>query len=350
MQHSKSWAPFAPFEQHKQASTQTRAQRRSSLDTFLIPGRTRLPSSKASTFDLQVTQELLNSSLPQYPSRKMSSAESFEWSPEISPTGCIPRRGAIPGAFGAPHQKVRPDIVKRPPPRFGGREVIILPPQRPRPHFHQPAARPLVSTSPQEPAAVPVQSYDGTEESNTESRLTSMTWSTVSHRFLSGSSGSSRTIGASFYRDEYNKLAEKHGLPQLEAAPDGTSHRPLIMAVRLVAEIQDDIDDEKYTQKKTTTKPYHQGWLSRKLFRRSSSTYTLKAKTTYKPISKKKSFGGLPSLSEVGHKNTLKGKSLEELSRLGGLSVFELPPDFAVDKLILPTCLSATATYLYQHG
>lgn len=157
-------------------------------------------------------------------------------------------------------------------------------------------------------------------------------------------------MGASYYRDEYNKLAEKHGLPRLEATPDGMSHSPLVMAPHLIAEIQGDLDDENHSQTKTTTKSHRQGWLARKLFRRSSSTYTLKAKTTYKPISKKKSFGVIPVLSEDSHKNILKGKSLEELSRLGGLSVFILPSDFAVDKLTLPTCLSATATYLYQHG
>ena len=348
MQHSKSFAHFAPSEQQRQASTQIRARRRSSLDTFVIPGRTRLPSSKASTFDLQVTQGLLNPSLLKSPRRNMPFAESLEWSPETSSAGCMPRRGAASGPSGLPHHRVRPDIVKRPPPRFGGREVIILPSQRPRPHVCQPAPQPLAPVSTQEHANV--QTYDGADESVTESRLTSMTWSTVSQRIFSNSSGSSRTMGASYYRDEYNNLAEKHGLPRLEAAPDGTFHSPLIMGSCLATHIQGDLDGENHSQTKTTTKSHHQGWLARKLFRRSSSTYTLKAKTTYKPIPKKKSFGGIPVLSEDSHKNILKGKSLEELSRLGGLSIFVLPSDFAVDKLSLPTCLSATATYLYQHG
>lgn len=348
MQHSKSFANFVPSEQQRQDSTQTRAQRRSSLDTFVIPGRTRLPSNKASAFDLHVTQGLLNPSLLQPPRRNMASAESLEWSPETSPAGCMPRRGAFSGPSGPPDHRVRPDIVRRPPPRFGGREVIIVPSQRSRPHVHQPAPQPMAPIDSQEHANV--QTYDGTDESATESRLTSMTWSTVSHRVFSDSSGSSsRTMGASYYREEYNKLAEKHGLTRLESALDGMSHSPLIVAPHLIAEIQDGLDDENHSQTKTTTKSHHQGWLARKLFRRSSSTYTLKAKTTYKPISKKKSFGGIPILSE-NHKNILKGKSLEELSRLGGLSVFILPHDFAVDKLPLPTCLSATATYLYQHG
>lgn len=224
MQHSKSFAQFVPSEQQRQASTQTRAQRRSSLDTFVIPGRTRLPSSKASTFDLQITQGLLNSG-PLQPSRKrMPSAESLEWSPHVSPAGCMPRRAAILGLSGPPHHRVRPEFVRRPPPRFGGREVIIVPPQRPRPRTHQPENQPLPPISSQEHADI--QTYDGADDSVAESRLTSMTWSTVSHRLFSDSSGSSRTMGASYYREEYNKLAEKHGIPRLEATPDGTSHSP----------------------------------------------------------------------------------------------------------------------------
>lgn len=348
MQHSKSFVDYAPPEQQRQASTQTRAQRRSSLDTFVVPGRTRLPSSKASTFDLHVTRRLLNSSLPESPRRNMACGESLEWSPETSPAGCMPRRGAVAGPSGPPHHRARPDMVRRPPPRFGGREVIIVPSQRPRPHAQRPSPQLLAPITSQEHANV--RTYDGADESASDSRLTSMTWSTVSHRVFSDSSGSScRTMGAPYYRDEYNKLAEKHGLPRLEAALDGMSRSPLIVAPRLIAEIRDDLDDENHSQTKTSTKSYHPGWLARKLFRRSSSTYTLKAKTTYKPISKKKSFAGISVLSET-HKNILKGKTLEELSRLGGLSVFILPHDFAVDKLTLPTCLSATATYLYQHG
>ena len=348
MQYSKSFAHFAPSEQQRQASTQTRARRRSSLDTFVIPGRTRLPSSKASAFDLQVTQGLLNPNLLGPPKSNMTSAENFELSPETSPAGCMPRRGASSGSSGPLHHKVRPDIVKRPAPRFGGREVIIVRSQRSRPHVHHPGPQATVQILSQEHTNV--QPYDGADDSPPESRLTSTTWSTVSHRIFTDSSGSSRTMGASYYRDEYNKLAERHGLPRLEATLDGMFYSPLTAASHLIADIEGDLDDKNHSQTKTTTKTHHPGWLARKLFRRSSSTYTLKAKTTYKPIPKKKSYGGIPVLSEDSHKNILKGKSLEELSRLGGLGVLTLPSDFAVDKLTLPTCLSATAAYLFLHG
>lgn len=99
-----------------------------------------------------------------------------------------------------------------------------------------------------------------------------------------------------------------------------------------------------------TQKSHNHGWLARKFFRRSSSTYTLKAKTTYKPIARKKSFGGIHLLSDGAPTSIISGKSLEEISRLGGLSILALPPDFAADRLSLPTCLSATASYLLEHG
>ena len=222
MEYSKSFAHFAPPEQQRQASTHTRARRRSSLDTFVIPGRTRLPSSKASVFDFQVTQGLLNSNLLRLPRRNMTSAEeTLEWSPETSPAGCIPRRGHASGPL---HHRIRPDIVKRPAPRFGGREVIINPPQRPRPPVKQQAPQTLAPVAPQE--YVNTQTYDGADDWTTGSRLTSTTWSTISNRFVSDSSGSSRTTGSSYYRDEFNRLAEKHGLSRLEVALDGTAHWP----------------------------------------------------------------------------------------------------------------------------
>lgn len=158
----------------------------------------------------------------------MTSAEIPEWSPKTSSAGCMPLRGAILGPSGPPHHRVRPEMVKRPPPRFGGREVIIVPPQRPQPHVRQPAPRALTPISSQDDTNP--QTYDGADDSPTESRLTSTTWSTVSHRIFTDSSGSSRTMGASYYRDEYNKLAQTHGLPQLEAVLDGTSRILLPMA------------------------------------------------------------------------------------------------------------------------
>ena len=117
--------------------------------------------------------------------------------------------------------------------------------------------------------------------------------------------------------------------------------------------IQDHLTDtypsDEHT--KTTEKTHHHNWLARKLFHRSSSTYTLKVKSNHKPMKHKKSFGMIPKLEDLNHMNILKDKNLEEICRLGGMGILALPEGFSVtQQLSLPTCLSATATYLLQHG
>ena len=88
----------------------------------------------------------------------------------------------------------------------------------------------------------------------------------------------------------------------------------------------------------------------RKILRRSTSTIDIKVKTHGKAMARKASVISLSDVQDRGRKDLLRNKGLEEICRLGGISVFTLPSDFAVDKLALPTCISATATFLYQHG
>lgn len=102
------------------------------------------------------------------------------------------------------------------------------------------------------------------------------------------------------------------------------------------------------TSIKADTKERKQGWVRRKLFPNSISSYSYKAKTTYKPISRRKSISRM--VSDSSRKNILDKKSLEETCRLGGTGFIKLPQGFAVDQLTLPTCLSATAVYLLEHG
>ncbi len=55
-------------------------------------------------------------------------------------------------------------------------------------------------------------------------------------------------------------------------------------------------------------------------------------------------------MPDRGRKDTLKDKSLEEIARLGGVSILILPLEFAAAKLAIPTCISASGTYILQHG
>lgn len=64
MRSAKSSGSFSRGADGDQGKVTGRPRRRSSLDTFRIPGRTRLPSSKASVpevDDLRITKGLLNS-------------------------------------------------------------------------------------------------------------------------------------------------------------------------------------------------------------------------------------------------------------------------------------------------
>lgn len=100
-------------------------------------------------------------------------------------------------------------------------------------------------------------------------------------------------------------------------------------------------------------KTHHHGWLARKLFHRSASTYTLKVKSTQKrkSLTRKKSFGMITVPDVAAERtNILKDKTIEETSRLGGLSVLNLPPGYSASKHTIPTCLSAIAAYLCQNG
>lgn len=90
-------------------------------------------------------------------------------------------------------------------------------------------------------------------------------------------------------------------------------------------------------------------WLLRKILRKSSSSYSVKTKTPkpLKPVSRRVSVADLPKRGRV---DLLKDKSLEDLARLGGVSLFMLPAEFAATQLALPVGLCATAAYIWQHG
>jgi len=58
----------------------------------------------------------------------------------------------------------------------------------------------------------------------------------------------------------------------------------------------------------------------------------------------------IADLRKIGRVDLLKDKSLEELARLGGVSLLMLPTDFAAAQLAVPVGICATAAYLLQHG
>lgn len=225
MQPSKSLLSSRPATE-KNLGTSPRA--RSSLDTFLIPGRIRVPSRDPNPADFQITQGLLNHNMKQPPSRHprfhgpkglpgnlSEVAQTQDGSPAPRATSrAASRTGSIRKQPHRPpiHSRLRPAITLQPPPRFGSREIIVVPHQRPR---NEP------SVNFQEDHQ---KTYDGTndvlEKARLPSRMTSMTWSTLSQRIFTDSSTSTRQSGASCL-EEYNQLAEKHGLHPIAETPTG---------------------------------------------------------------------------------------------------------------------------------
>ncbi|KAL9100182.1 MAG: hypothetical protein Q9163_004417 [Psora crenata] len=302
-----------------------RPRNRSSLDTFLIPHRTRIPSRNPQPFDVQVAQSLLKSSMDALPRDPPPYIEHVERRSDSQRTSSASPTGGecthdVRCEAGESLYRLSPPTSRPVPPRTGSQDGLIIPHRRP--HL---AGRAACSQAPNHKPTT----FDGPQDSSCESRVTSTTYSMVSRRIVTDSSGSSRAYAGSRFSDDYNHLAAKHGLPEIDLG-------------------HGDIDEKPSTNIKT--KEHKNGWLKRKFFHHSSTSFTYKARTTYRSVPRKKSFGTIPSLTDGGHKDILDGKTLEETCRLGGLGVLILPTEYAMDKLTLPTCISAAATYLLKYG
>ena len=346
MRYSHSAAPLLPNNAGNAEPRQAqRVRHRSSLDTFVIPGRTRLPSSRASQpqpMDFQITRGLLSADSLQVPKKNAHRLEKPDWlTPKYKKSH--KSKGRARSDEESPRNHAHTPFQA--PVTVASRETILLP----QPNQH-PRNYDLMPQPPEHRLRVsgdyPRSSLDGRQSET--SRATSTTWSTVSHRIISNSSSSSQNWGSSKSVEEYNGLALKYGLPQFiltaENPQKGTFPFVLATGPTLI------LFPENDTHIEVTSKTHH-NWIMRKLLRRSPpSTYDLKVKTKQKPVTRRTSLSSLSSMREKEHKDILKDKSLEEMGRLGGLSILLLPRDFAVDKLTLPSCISATATYLAQHG
>ncbi|RKF80492.1 hypothetical protein GcM3_045012 [Golovinomyces cichoracearum] len=88
-------------------------------------------------------------------------------------------------------------------------------------------------------------------------------------------------------------------------------------------------------------------WFSRKILRRQYSYENVRDKGD-RYLRHKRSFSEL-SLKFRSRKDKLKGKNLQELGRLCGVSLLYLPSEFTAGNLFIPTCFRAMAQYLVQY-
>lgn len=227
MRVSKSLMPFGQKADEVNHELIGRPRARSSLDTFVIPGRTRFPSSKLTApepADLQITQGLLNPDAFKVPKMTPNRAdiprtwftnehgplcdESPQSHRQVSGRSIVivktsPKRRAINRSKTLPNLDTGEDVGK--PARKDCSE-----------ESHAPLSlRRLASRSSEQE----LNPFDGPFDSTPESLPTSGTWTTVSNRIFTDSSAGSSSRETQGFVDQYNKLALKHGLPRFAEPP-----------------------------------------------------------------------------------------------------------------------------------
>ena len=357
MQKSRSILSFGSNTEYTELLHQPKPQRRSSLDTLVIPGRIRLPSSKASqasqasqdSADIQVAQTLLNQSV-----MAGSKSAGIKLTPHNSDEDASsPKSRRSPmSRSGSKRHSNAPKFTTRPIKRTSRtqiqhrRDLAAIRPGCIRETETYPTRSPHSSTNNiVDPFLDPTDGPSDAAESRHFPRVVSSSLSPVSHRVVSNSSAGSRVSRASEFRIEYNVRAEQHGLPLLKDETSGMSSH-----INKTMVEPNDLPDKESSSSQSKMTKHHHSWFSRKFLHRSSSTFSLEPKATNKALAHQKSFGGFHLLGRTSHTNVLKDQPLEETCRLGGLGTLNLPPEFAIHKLYLPTSLSLMASQLLEHG
>ena len=222
MQHSKSLGSLALScvdSDREHLLPPNRPRKRSSLDTFVISGRTRIPSHKSDLFDVELTQNLLRSGM-----NRLSDPPPYTERPNRTPDSHSQRHSLHPKHDAPPVEYIH-DVARDPAHADSQGELNAAPciPSRRKHHVELASNNPYrlrVSSS----VPSPGQTLDGTQEYNSEARITSTTWSTiskVSRRIFSDSSDTSRAYTTAKYNHAFNELAARYALQQLTIPSHG---------------------------------------------------------------------------------------------------------------------------------
>jgi hypothetical protein len=258
MQHSRSLGSSS--SDSTAPILRKRPQSRSSMDTFLIPGRTRIPSNKPQSADIQIAEALLESNLAlprrNLPRNMASKDHEKDTGPKLlldylglEDTGSPGKSKGKSRADRMSHEfksgsenygtdsvhtlkadagdssQLLSELSHRPSPQVMSRDAIVIPNRRrSRKVGDNPPPKRAVPTPPPRknvPSRKQHGIYDGAIGSSYESRTTSMTWSTISKHGLSEASADVLGMEASENLDEFNRLAVQYGLPGLDNCPGG---------------------------------------------------------------------------------------------------------------------------------
>lgn len=169
----------------------------------------------------------------------------------------------------------------------------------------------------------------------------SSAWSGVSNRlFVESLREPSSDAGHNTFTESFDKLARKHGI---QPFPKDFSKE--------LGSVSVSSGSRASSADSTSTLPGNKLW--NKLLGRTPHTVDISKHHGNSKLSirhrRKNSMGDLTGFVK-GKRDMLKGMHLEDMIRLGGVAVFNLPRGLSPGDLLIPTCIHAAATHILNHG
>lgn len=182
--------------------------------------------------------------------------------------------------------------------------------------------------------------YD--DGSVSKSATISSAWSGVSNRlFLESIKDAGNERPTNCFTEQFDKLAKKHGI------------QPFPYDYRVEPESVSVSSASRGASSGATTPPLTGNRFWNRLLGRTPSTIDVSKKhgNIKMTLSSKRN----PSLSDLaavgrGKRDSLKGMHLEDMIRLGGVAIFNLPLGLAPGDLLIPTCMHAAASFILNNG
>lgn len=184
--------------------------------------------------------------------------------------------------------------------------------------------------------------YPRTTGTISKNATISSAWSGVSNRlFVESIVGTGNERQANEFTDQFDQLAKKHGI---QPFPHNFKAEPTSVSV----------SSASATPSSGESTPILSGnrfW--NKLLGRTPSTVDVsKQHGNIKMSLSKKRNVSISDLAAIGKgkRDSLKGMHLEDMIRLGGVAIFNLPLGLAPGDLLIPTCMHAAAMFLLHNG
>jgi hypothetical protein len=184
--------------------------------------------------------------------------------------------------------------------------------------------------------------YPGRANTISRSATISSAWSGVSNRlFMESVLGNANDKDTNEFTAQFDKLAKKHGI---QPFPMHFKGDPTSVSVSSASQHQ--------SSGESTPSLRGNRFLNKLLGRTPSTVDVSKQHGNIKMTLTKRRNNDVSDLAAIGKgkRDSLKGMHLEDMIRLGGVAIFNLPLGLAPGDLLIPTCIHAAASFLMNNG